>query len=256
MKKYLITIEASESPRIYNFYQQTCFNTHQTSFCQFGVVGKDLSVDAYFKLAVAEQFIPLSPGELGCTMSHLAALRNFLQSDDDYAIIFEDDVIAPENLDLDELEQCIRSMELQNCFFLSLGGIEQLVNNRVYGQFETQKILGKTVLKIHSASLDRVSGAYAYCVDRAMAQTLINYHQVLHVYDHWGELYALNRSIQFYAVHIFDHPDISAQKEQLSHIEVERQQLNRRRKLTKTFFIRLKYFIIKRWLKYFQKSYS
>lgn len=143
MKKYLISIETPEGVRVRNFYQQNCFNVHRKHFEQFGVIGKDLSVDAYFNLAVAQQLVPLSPGELGCTMSHLEALRNFVQSEDEYAVIFEDDVIAPIDLDLDELEQCLRSMKLQACFFLSLGGIEQQINNRVYGQFEKKNSLIK-----------------------------------------------------------------------------------------------------------------
>lgn len=89
-----------------------------------------------------------------------------------------------------------------------------------------------------------------------MAQTLIQYHQVLRVFDHWDELYALNHSIHFYVTHIFDHPDISAQKEQLSLIEVERLQLNKRRKRSKPLHIKIKDSIVKRWLKFSLKSYN
>ncbi len=37
--------------------------------------------------------IPLTPGELGCTLSHLQALQLFLDTDDQYALILEDDAI-------------------------------------------------------------------------------------------------------------------------------------------------------------------
>ena len=242
--------------RLRKFYQQPCFQQHQHAFTQFGVIGKHLTVEQYFNLAVAQQYIPLSPGELGCSMSHLAALKDFLESDEDIAIIFEDDVIAAENFDLERFEQQLRKIKLNSHFFLSLGGIEQRLNNRVYGRFESLQLFDRNVLKVHPGSLDRLSGAYAYCLDREMAKTLIQYHKSIRVYDHWDGLYAMNSSIHFYATHIFDHPEIKDQKETLSHIELERLSLNRDRKAIKPWYIKLKQSMLKRWLKYFYQSYG
>jgi len=36
----------------------------------------------------------MSPGELGCTMSHIKALEQFLKSDNDVALILEDDIMG------------------------------------------------------------------------------------------------------------------------------------------------------------------
>lgn len=40
----------------------------------------------------------LVPGEIGCYLSHVKTMENFLKSDYDYAFIVEDDAILPENL--------------------------------------------------------------------------------------------------------------------------------------------------------------
>lgn len=255
MKKYLISIEKQDGIRLQKFYQQPSFKPHQHAFVQFGVIGKNLTVEQYFNLAVAQQFIPLSPGELGCSLSHLEALQDFLKSGEDIAIIFEDDVIAPQYFDLEAFEQQLDEIKLKPHFFLSLGGIEQKLNNRVYGRFEAFKLLGRNILKLHPASLDRLSGAYAYCLDREMAKTLIQYHEKIRVYDHWDDLYAMNASIHFYATHIFDHPEITEQKATLSHIELERLRLNQNRKAIKPWYIKLKQSILKRWLKCFYHAY-
>ncbi|TXI09195.1 MAG: glycosyltransferase family 25 protein [Rhizobium sp.] len=42
---------------------------------------------------------PLYPGEVGCYMSHVAAMRLFLASSSQYALVLEDDVVLPDNLD-------------------------------------------------------------------------------------------------------------------------------------------------------------
>lgn len=60
----------------------------------------------------------MTPGELGCAMSHIAALKDFfLSSDEEYAIIFEDDVIERFEIDFQDLEKHISSLNLGPCFF-------------------------------------------------------------------------------------------------------------------------------------------
>lgn len=58
----------------------------------------------------------MTPGELGCAMSHIAALKRFLSSDEEYAIIFEDDVIERFEIDFQDLEKLIRSLNFGPCF--------------------------------------------------------------------------------------------------------------------------------------------
>lgn len=221
MKKYLISIEDVDSPRLYNFFGQTTFKGEIENFKKFGVIGKQLNVEEYFKLAVAGQLKALTPGELGCTLSHLAALRDFLQSEDEYAIVFEDDVIECFPIDLAQLNDLVTSLALKPCFFLSLGGIQFKICDRVRGRYIDTTLIGEKILEVDSDFLENLAYAYAYIVDRKMAELLLDYHQTPKIYDHWQELTNYTQPFSFYACYLFDHP-IIANAKHLSYLESER----------------------------------
>lgn len=142
MKKYLISIEEAGSPRLNNFFIQDTFRHEIENFKIFGVIGKQLSVGDYFDMAVAGKRRALTPGELGCSLSHIAALKDFINSDDEYAICFEDDAIERFPIDLEKLNEEIISLQLKPCFFLSLGGIQFKICNRVRGRYLDQTLEG------------------------------------------------------------------------------------------------------------------
>lgn len=256
MKKYLISIETDDSQRLMHFFDQSTFAPFRAEFHKVGIIGNDLPLNTYFDLAVSPQKKALSPGELGCTLSHLAALKDFVASGADYAIVFEDDVIAKHDIDLNVLYQDVQALVLEKCLFLSLGGIESKINNQVMGKLEARKLLNKNVLKLHPFCFDKLSGAYAYIVDQAMANSLIEYHQIPHVWDHWGGIAELNQDVHFYATHVFDHPDISENTTLLSHLEDERAKLNHQLKIKKPLTTRLPQSLMKRWLKLFYQRYQ
>ena len=61
------------------------------------VDGRKLSDDIIRNLTkgyVQKYHKQMSPGELGCTMSHIKALEQFLESDSDVALILEDDILG------------------------------------------------------------------------------------------------------------------------------------------------------------------
>ncbi|MGE8551516.1 MAG: glycosyltransferase family 25 protein, partial [Acinetobacter calcoaceticus] len=170
MKKYLISIESANSERLKKLYSQATFYKYRDEFKQFGVIGKNLSVSEYFQQGVAGKKKPMTPGELGCAMSHIAALKDFLSSDEEYAIIFEDDVIERFEIDFQDLEKHISSLNLGPCFFLSLGGIQMKICNRVRGKFLPEELYNQKILKVDYDYLEKLAYAYAYVVDRKMAQ--------------------------------------------------------------------------------------
>ncbi|WP_445116477.1 glycosyltransferase family 25 protein [Acinetobacter sp. WZC-1] len=224
MKKYIISIEPAESPRISKLFAQKTFSQYRDDFKFFGVLGKALTVSEYFQQGVAGKQKPMTPGELGCTLSHVAALKDFLISDEAYAIIFEDDAIERFELNLDELEQRVRQLELAPCFLLSLGGIQMKICNRVRGAQLSDQLYDQKILKVDDDFLDNLSYAYAYIVDRKMAEMLIHYHQPPRIYDHWQDLLVLDTPVHFYATFVFDHPAIE-QDENLSYLEQERKNM-------------------------------
>lgn len=256
MKKYLISIETDDSPRIQKFYSQSSFVKYSCDFIKFGVVGNKLPVTEYFQLAVAQHVIPLSPGELGCTLSHVKALKDFIQSESDYALIFEDDVIQIDHVDLNAIESEVRSLDLNPCFFISLGGIREKINDRIFGNFFEKKIFDKDVLKLHPFCIGYLSFAFAYLVDKEMARALVKYHQVPKVYDHWNELYTMNNNVSFYAVDLFEHPDIEENKSLLSHLENERVLLSQKHANSKSTMSKIKNSMMKKWLKIFYEKYK
>lgn len=251
MKRYLISIENMESPRLCDFFAQRTFQAEKEHFKILGVVGKQLSASDYFNQGVVGKNKAMTPGELGCTLSHLAALKDFIASDDDYAIIFEDDAIERFEVDFIQLEQEVKALNLADCFFLSLGGIQLKVCNRVRGDILPVTLLGQQLLKIDPDFLENLSYAYAYVVDRAMAKLLLEYHQPPRVYDHWQDLTKQSTPFTFYSAYIFDHPIID-QATHLSYLEQERNVMQAQSPVEFSFL----HYIRKKLKKYFLKKYS
>lgn len=256
MKKYLISIEKEDSPRLAGFFSQRTFKNYQSEFKKIGVRGADLPTAEYFKLAVAGREKPLSPAELGCTLSHLEAFKDFLASDDKYACIFEDDAICLNDFDLDTLESQIDGLGLESCFLLSMGGIQLKSCNRVRGSMLSQKINGTQVLKLHPLYFGRLFYTYAYIVDRKMAELLLKYHEVPKGCDHWSQIREYSPDSYFYATFLFDHPELGEEITGKSYIEQERQLLIKKDKLKKSIFYKWKVSFLKRIFKLILSQYS
>ncbi|MBJ9985531.1 glycosyltransferase family 25 protein [Acinetobacter sp. S40] len=222
MKKYLISIESEDSKRLQGFYAQKTFYKYKDDFKQFGIIGKNLTVSEYFEQGVAGKSKPMTPGELGCTLSHLAALKDFLSSEESYAVIFEDDVIERFSIDFNVLEEQIKMMRLSPPLFLSLGGIQMKICRKVKGKDQKNLLLDQPVLKVDPFFYENLAYAYAYIVDREMAKILLNFHKPPKVYDQWADL-TINSKQPFniYVSYIFDHPQIENEKDK-SYLENER----------------------------------
>lgn len=212
MEKYLISIEDIKSQKLLCFFAQKTFQNKAVDFKVLGIDGQLFEADEYFTLAVDGKTKVLAPDELGHCLSHLAALKDFINSGQDYAIILEDDAIERFYINFDQLELEINSMNLSSCFLLSLGGVQLETCNRVRGQYLDSTLLGQAVLQIDSDFLEHLSTTYAYVVDQAMAKLLLQYHHSPRVYDCWKALAGLKISFTFYATYLFDHAVIEQAK--------------------------------------------
>lgn len=246
MKKYLISIEKEDSARLANFFSQATFGRYKDEFKKIGVVGAQLSTAEYFKLAVAGRKKALSPAELGCTLSHVNAFKDFLNSDEQYACIFEDDAIALIDYDLNVLESKIQSLNLEPCFFLSMGGIQLKSSHKVRGHFLEQKINDAEVLRLHPIYFGRLFYTYAYVIDRKMAELLLRYHHFPKGCDHWSQIREYDSKCQFYATFLFDHPELDQITTGQSYIEQERNLIKQQQKIKKNIFYKWKISILKR----------
>lgn len=202
VKKYLISIQGPGEKRYEQFFSQDGFD--EIEFIKYGVIGKNLSTSEYFNLAVKNKIRTLTPSELGCTLSHLSALRDFVDSDADYAYIFEDDVVAKKeidfNLDLDIL---------RDNFILSLGGVNQSVCHKIRGKILNEEYMGEKILKVSPLYYEDIVYAMGYLLDKEAARKIILCHEVnLHVIDHWHIVLNTYPELSYYMVNLLDHPEV------------------------------------------------
>ncbi|MFW2002330.1 glycosyltransferase family 25 protein [Acinetobacter ursingii] len=252
MKKYLISIESEDSKRLQGFYAQKTFYKYKDDFKQFGIIGKNLTVSEYFEQGVAGKEKPMTPGELGCTLSHLAALKDFLSSEEAYAVIFEDDVIERFEIDFDVLEEQIRVTELDSPLFLSLGGIQMKICRKVKGKQQSSQLFGQSVLKVDPLFYENLAYAYAYLVDREMAKILLDFHKPPRVYDQWADLIVVSKQpFSIYVSYIFDHPQIENEKDK-SYLENERDMISITKKKSYSNFS----YILKKIRGFFLQTYK
>jgi glycosyl transferase family 25 len=101
-----------------------------------------------------------APRELGCYLSHIQCLRNFLQTDAPYALILEDDVKLDDNIK-EILESAIEHASDWNMLRLSS------VNR---GKWWSVRKLGSHSLAV---CLTREKGAGGYLVDRKAAACMV-----------------------------------------------------------------------------------
>ena len=224
MQIYIISIEAENSPRLMTFIGQSFFQDPTVNYQKIGIKGADLTTKDYFELAVKGRSQPLSPGEIGCTLSHLEALKQFLVSGDDYALILEDDAILPLDLSYTQLLSEVKTLDLPDNILLSLSGIQMKECRKVRGIYKKVLLFEKIVLEVVPDFYHRVCYTVAYIVDQAMAQTLINYHSMLRRADDWSYLFDFDSTANIYMTYLVDHPIIEAGESnlELSTIEAER----------------------------------
>lgn len=252
----MISIEKEDSSRLTGFFSQLTFEKYQGEFKKIGIIGAQLPTSTYFKLAVAGREKPLSPAELGCTLSHVTAFKDFLDSEEKYACIFEDDAIALHDVDLNSLESEVSHLALDDCFFFSLGGIQLKSNHRVRGQILTKKIANTKILKLHPIYFGQFFYTYAYIIDRKMAELLLRYHEVPKGCDHWSKISTYDPNCQFYATFLFDHPELDEIASGQSYIQQERLLLENESVIKKPILHKWKISILKRIFKLILARYE
>lgn len=181
------------------------FPLHYQKMIYFEAInGKMLTASSFFSYSSKAYKINnkfLSPGEVGCTLSHLEVLKEFLKTDEKYCLILEDDIIGKDN-DLLEIERIIDKTRLNG-----------IINFRNQDGFGFEKILfGKEkyingLYKIPKFSAKYILGTCAYCLDREAASKIIDFHErYFNVADCWGDFLRVY-NIGFYYYPLINHPD-------------------------------------------------
>lgn len=206
MKIFIVSIEDDSSPRLIKFLSQPFFKNGQQAYVKVGVKGGELTAKQYFEMAVKGRSEPLAPSELGCSLSHLKALELFLESKDDYALILEDDAILRNDLTIEQLEKELAKIDLPSNVLFSLGGIQMKECLKTRGKFKKYNFLNVKVLEVVPDYYHRACYAFAYIVDKKMAETLIRYHSKIRKADDWSYLFDFDSTTHILMSFIIDHP--------------------------------------------------
>jgi len=157
----------------YAYLSEHLHNYFGDEFEIVGVDGRTLSNDA----AAA---ISLSPGQIGCSLSHIAAYRRIVELGLPCALIVEDDCILPHDIHtlLAQLEKTIRPGEAIQLYNWSLQPSEFSTRNAVpvgrYGLYYPMQMSG-------------VGSTTAYIITRQAAEKLIRVNYPVKVTaDNWS----------------------------------------------------------------------
>lgn len=210
MRIYLISLEQDTQRR--NELAQRFPLTYPKMQWVQAVNGKELTAKEYF--SYAQQYFNthkkiITPSEVGCTLSHIKALETFLETDDEYCLILEDDVIGDDK-DLN----FIIGLVYKN----GINGVLALRSQKGFGY--EKYIMAKhhnDFYRLPSFSVRFIYGTCAYIVNRYSARIILESHRInFEIADIWSNI--INKNIDFYYLDLFIHPeDLTT-----SHIESER----------------------------------
>jgi glycosyl transferase family 25 len=135
-----------------------------------GIDGASLNEDASNllinqSLAQAQYGRKLTNGEACCTIGHAKIAKKFLESNEDWALVLEDDVILDENfnLALDQIEKELHT--------ISLNSIIQLSGYDFVDKYPLKRIANSSLVRL-------VTGGYttsAYILGRNAAETILKH---------------------------------------------------------------------------------
>lgn len=199
---YLVSLEKDSARR--NLLKERFTNTYSKFKYHPAVDGRLLLSKDYYdfisKYYKKEKKI-MTPGELGCTLSHITVLTKFLESDSNYALIFEDDIVGGDE-DIKKINEIIPYLD--ECSIIVCGGQNGLLS-RYFQWGKPLKNHSKLYL-VHPHSYQYIYRTCSYFVTRKAASLILDYqNKHIVVADHWAKIFK-NVNIKFYYINIFQHP--------------------------------------------------
>jgi glycosyl transferase family 25 len=170
-----------------------------------GVNGGEFEAKEYFKLGVARKSIPLTPSEVGCSLSHLNIYKEFLKSDFDYLVVFEDDVFIDKNFDLETFP--FNEFDKNKSILIHLGGQDGLMSsNKLFGKKIGLTYTWNEFWLVSSMSYRWLWRTCGYVITKNLAALIIKEQEkYLRVADSWK--YWINKSnSKVYYVNLVAHP--------------------------------------------------
>lgn len=204
------------------------FSSYYTAFIHIEAVdGRIMPAKEYYQKTLPyfmKYKKTMSPAEWGCTSSHIKALETFLQTDEPYALILEDDVIGNDQ-NLEEIAEL--ATELGADSLLLCGAQEGISQKYQLGR----RLTDKRIYEVHRFSYPFVFRTCCYVVTRTSAQQILDYHaSCLTLADRWDEFFK-NTETKIYYANILKHPKELSD----SHIEADRELFKKKSLLQKLF---------------------
>ncbi|QTD64341.1 glycosyltransferase family 25 protein [Acinetobacter towneri] len=166
-----------------------------------------LEIQPYFKINKKL----MSPAELGCTLSHIEAIKCFIESGSERALILEDDVIG-DDTSLEIIKAIAKNIPENSV--LICGGQDGLNTKYLFGRYSKEK----KIYELAKFSYAHIFRTCCYVITRKSALAILNY-QINHktLADKWDRFFS-NTDIKIMYRNVMSHPiDLSH-----SHIESER----------------------------------
>lgn len=161
------------------------------------IIGATLPAKDYF-----EKILPLynfsgkllSPGEIGCTLTHIEIYKKIIDKNKP-AMIFENDIEVTKEL----LDQAIEVCDTLD--FVHLGWHPDVYANTFFYGVKSNKRL---FLINH---LVNFHGTYSYFITPKIAKALLAFHEkAINKADNWGDFFSQNKEFKAYFSGIFSHP--------------------------------------------------
>jgi glycosyl transferase family 25 len=187
MKAYIINLPGSHDRRL---YVENVLKPLESIIPQFieGINGKELSDEKRSEVfddkgSFRRYGRYLLGGELGCTLSHYKCYQKLIQSNDNYAVIFEDDIILYSDFE-ESLETVIPYISINKPVIILLSG--------GFWYFQ-KKILSKSCL----GSVYDAYFTHAYVLNKNAAKLLTN-EKPFWLADDWR--YLLKKGVTIYGL--------------------------------------------------------
>ena len=188
------------------------------------VYGKELSEEVVSSIRsistgkVIDRGYALTPGEIGCTLSHLMAYQDILDNDVEWACILEDDVFLDKRFKI--FINTFQATELNLESLYLLGGQNGLDEAQIIKSIKNIKNVGGQEFSKAIKSEQFVKRTCCYLISSVLAENLIKLSQTNFILaDDWNYLVKNNVIKKIYLSEFVDHPlDLSK-----SHLQEERE---------------------------------
>ena len=188
------------------------------------IYGKELSEDVTSIIRckstgkVASRGFSATPGEIGCTLSHLKAYQTILDRNIDWACILEDDIILDEKFEA--FIRTFQATELDPTSLYLLGGQNGLSEDGIIKSIKNTKTVGGQKFSKTIKSEGLIHRTCCYLMSACLAEKLIVLSQEKFILaDDWSYLVRNDVIKRIYLSKFVDHPlDLSN-----SHLQKERE---------------------------------